>query len=240
MSPKYLLPALPILVVAVAVAVAGCSSDSDGGNSTPNGGNAANGNSADSSSGPASNCADRCAIKMTECGAESREQADAVCSPLCSGMTETRLRCIETTSCERIVDVLSDPSLCGGGGGGGSSNSGGSTSGDGGTTNSAGSCTVGAAPTCDGDKVVTCKDVAGQPVRESETCSGDCRNGRCRPPHEACRPYSVGVADSCDDKPCTVKVTSGNSSYCTTLCGPNGVCPLGTRCEGTVSQVCKR
>jgi hypothetical protein len=35
-------------------------------------------------------------------------------------------------------------------------------------------------------------------------------------------------------------VTSGNSSYCTTLCGPNGVCPLGTRCEGTVSQVCKR
>jgi hypothetical protein len=145
-------------------------------------------------------------------------------------MTEARLRCIVGLGCAQIVEELRDQSVCGGSSSGPGNN-------DGGGGNA--SCTLGDAPKCDGNKLVTCKEVAGRPVRQSETCESSCKGGKCVPAYEACEPYSVSAAEPCRS-PCTVKVTEGGRSYCTAACGPSGACPSGTRCEGSISGICKK
>lgn len=243
---------------AILLSVAACSGETEG--QTSDGVGAGSPGQGGGAEAPASNCASRCATLVSECVSESAEQTKKLCDSMCERMTEARLRCIEGASCTRRAEELRDGSVCGGASSGSSPRRGGKNADDDdgrdddgknkssgtnggnkgdGRSGGSGACRIGDAFKCDGDKRVTCVSVSGQPVQKSETCSGSCRAGECKPAHEVCVPYSVSSSGKCE-KPCAFMVTESGRSYCTTFCGPADACPRGTQCSGTVTRFCKR
>ena len=119
-------------------------------------------------------------------------------------------------------------------GGGGSSNSGGSST-------IAPSCSLTAAPRCDGNAVLSCQDIGGGMVAEHrQVCPLGCKNAACVYAYQLCKARFAGSGSCPSECDRSYSVSVNGNSYCTSSCGPGGECPAGTACtsDGTCLPPC--
>ena len=122
-------PLCSVFLVLSALAL-GCSSNDD--NKSPGGGG---GGGAGGSGGVlALDCSNRCANKLSKCGAPASETANR-CNPICNQKpTETELSCLEATDCTELLQLFASPAQkcglqVGTGGGSGTGGTGGTDGG---------------------------------------------------------------------------------------------------------------
>ncbi len=196
------------------------------------------GGSAASDPGPqaGANCGARCQDKAAKCGAPGAI-AIQTCADLCGkSPTEAQLICLEGESCQSLMGAMgSGGSVCDIGVPGGSSTT------PTGTTDASGtqqSCTPGTAPKCDGDWLVSCKEISGVPAVERLKCGFRCKSAECIHSYTLCKPkWSEGSAcsDDCDGG---AVYTGDHGRYCTSTCGPEDQCPAGHGCKKGTPSTC--